>query len=122
VAGIPVAVTGDRNGMVRVWDLLTGAPHGGPLHGPVGRVTALAVGEADSAPAVVSGNDNGSISMWVLDGGQRASVRLEAPAAVTAIGFAGHHGWLTSSSDGSLFVWRPNEDVKTLAAIGHGSS
>jgi hypothetical protein len=40
--------------------------------------------------------------MWVLDCGQRASARLDAPAGIAKIAFAGQLGWLTSTLDGSL--------------------
>jgi hypothetical protein len=40
--------------------------------------------------------------MWVLDRGQRASARLDAPAGIAKIAFAGQLGWLTSTLDGSL--------------------
>jgi hypothetical protein len=40
--------------------------------------------------------------MWVLDRGQRASARLDAPPETAKIAFAGQLGWLTSTLDGSL--------------------
>ena len=105
--GDPVAVTGGQDGTVRVWDLRAGAARGAPLRGHTGTVSAVAVGEVDGTPAVASGDDNGSIMIWALDFDQRPSARLDAPAGITAIVFASQVGWLTSTKDGSLFIWRP---------------
>jgi len=107
VNGTPVAVSGGRDGTVRVWNLRTGAARGDPLRGHKLRVQAVAVGEVDGVSVAVSGDDKGTISMWALDHDQHASAHLEAPAGINAIAYAGQVGWLTSTRDGSLFIWRP---------------
>jgi WD40 repeat protein len=108
VDGAPVAVVGGADGAVRVWDLRTGTARAGPLHGPhSGKVSAVAAGEVSGIPVIVSGNDNGTISISAIDCAQGTSASLDAPAGITAIAFAGQIGWLTSTKDGSLFMWRP---------------
>jgi hypothetical protein len=49
-----VAVTGGRDGTVRVWDLRTGAARGEPLRGHIRTVNTVATGEVDGVPVVVS--------------------------------------------------------------------
>ena len=66
VNGTPVAVSGGRDGTVRVWNLRTGAARGEPLRGHKLRVQAVAVGEVDGVSVAVSGDDKGTISMWLL--------------------------------------------------------
>ena len=109
VDGTPVAVTGGNDGAVRVWDLRAVAARGELLRGHTGAVRAVAVGEVDGTPVAVTGDDNGTISMRALDRNQRVSARLVAPAGITAIAFSGQAGWLTSTEDGGLFVWRPTQ-------------
>jgi WD40 repeat protein len=107
VDGVPVAVSGDSDGTLRVWNLRTGAARGDPLRGHKLRVQAVAAGEVDGVSVAVSGDDKGTISMWALDHDQHASAHLEAPAGINAIATASQVGWLTSTRDGSLFIWRP---------------
>ena len=107
VDGTPVAVTGSGDGTVRVWDLRTGAAHGGPVPAHTEHVRAVAVGEVDGTPVAVTGDSKGTISMWPLGCDQRVSARLDAPAGIKAIAFASQIGFLTSTEDKSLFIWRP---------------
>jgi len=51
---------------VRVWDLATGAPVGGPLTGHDGRVLAVAAAELDGRPVVISGSDDRTVRVWDL--------------------------------------------------------
>ncbi len=106
VDGTPVVVTGDLGRRLKVWDLRTGEARGEPLRGHTAWVTAVAVGKVDGIPIAVSGDNNGTIFMWTLDYDHRATARLDAQAGITAIAFADRIGWLTSTSDGSIFVWR----------------
>ena len=107
VDSAPVAVAGGPDGMLQVWDLRTWTPRGKPLRGSSGKISAVALGEVNGTPVLVSGDDKGMISTLPLEPPQGVSMRLNAPAAITAIAFAGQIGWLTSTMDGSLFMWRP---------------
>jgi WD40 repeat protein len=93
--GHPVVISGSNDGSVRVWDLATGSPVGGPFTGhasmvrtmavhvwdlangfradfpftyrtPLGAVRAVAVAELDGRPVVISGHDDGSVRVWDL--------------------------------------------------------
>lgn len=114
VDGTPVAVTGGRDGMVCVWDLRAGAIREQPLRAHSGGIRAVAVGEVYGIPVAVSGDDNGTILMWVLNRDQRVSARVDVTAGITAIVFVNGVGWLTSTKDGSLFIWRSASTSATM--------
>jgi WD domain, G-beta repeat len=84
--GRPVAVTGGDDGTVRVWDLTTSQPYGGPLTSHDSEVLAaafafdlevftVACATLDSGPAVVTGGASGVIRVWDLATGQPAANR-----------------------------------------------
>ena len=115
--GTPVAVSGSRDGAVRVWDLRTGAATGEPLAGHTGPVDAVAVGVADGSPVAVGGRD-GTVRVWDLRTG---AVRGEPPAGhtgeVTAVAVGEADGTpvaVSGSRDGTVRVW----DLRTGAAHG----
>ena len=50
-----------------MWDLATGdAWSGDPFTGHTGAVRAVAVGELDGRPVVVSGSSDGTVRVWDL--------------------------------------------------------
>lgn len=107
VDGVQVAVGGDAKGALRVWDLRTGAERGEPLHGHKRPVDAVTVGEVDGISVVVSGSkEDGTILLQDLGRGQRVWARVDIPGGIEAIASAGQAGWLTATTDGSLFTWR----------------
>ena len=75
--GRPVIVSGSGDAMVRVWDLGSGEPVLGPLTGREDPfvdsnrwVTAVAVGERQGRPVIVSGGDDGWVRVWDLGSGE----------------------------------------------------
>jgi WD40 repeat protein len=61
--GRPVVVSGSGDGTVRVWDLATRAPIGGPLTGHTG---PMATAQLDGRPVVVLGSDHRTLRVWDL--------------------------------------------------------
>ena len=77
--GRSVVVTGGDDGVVRVWDLATGAPVGDTQTGHEGAVNALALAELDGRLLVVSGGEDGTVRVWELSGAPRGRVARLAP-------------------------------------------
>ena len=75
--GRPVVVSGGHDGTVRVWDLEVGEPRVwnldasrpamASLAGHDSGVTALAVGERQGQPVVVSGGGDGVVRVWDIE-------------------------------------------------------
>ena len=78
-----MVVSGSNDRTVRVWDLATGAPVGGPFTGHTGGVHAVAAGELDGRPVVISGSDDRTVRVWDL-----------ATGAPVGGPFTGHDGWV----------------------------
>ncbi len=69
VNGVPVAVTGDGDGTVRVWDLASGTPVGEPFTGHTGAVGAVACSTVNGVPVAVTGGGDGTVRVWDLASG-----------------------------------------------------
>ncbi|WP_345704965.1 hypothetical protein [Kitasatospora paranensis] len=66
VDGVPVAVTGGSEGLVRVWDLTTGGQIGPHLPGRGPGVRAAATATADGRAVAVCSGWDGTVRVWDL--------------------------------------------------------
>ncbi|MFE4924749.1 WD40 repeat domain-containing protein [Streptomyces sp. NPDC056661] len=67
VDGLPVLITGEYDGAVRLWrNPGRWEPWGEPLCGHGGGIWALAVGEVDGRPVAVTGGSDGAVRVWDL--------------------------------------------------------
>ena len=73
-----IIVSGGDDGMVRVWDAVTGEPAGGPLACHHGAVSAVAVGRAGDRDIIVSGGDDGMVRVWDAVTGSGPAARWPA--------------------------------------------
>ena len=64
--GRPVVISGSDDRTVRVWDLATGAPVGGPFTGHGGWVRSVAAAELNGRPVVISGSVDRTVRVWDL--------------------------------------------------------
>ncbi|WP_326564776.1 NB-ARC domain-containing protein [Micromonospora peucetia] len=95
--------TSDDDGVVRVWDAVTGAERT-TLIGHTGPVTAVAI--APDGTWLATGGDGGVVRVWdVVTGAERAT--FTGPTwSVKAVTIAADGTWLaTGHSDGSVQVW-----------------
>ncbi|MCH0565704.1 AAA family ATPase [Streptomyces sp. MUM 2J] len=115
----PVAVTGGRDGLLRTWDLTTGAPirsYPGPR-----RIRALGCGRtADGLPVVVAGCDDGTAEVRDLASGALVSRFLgHSGARILALAVAeppGASGVVVSAdAHGGLLVWELSSGRGTAA-------
>jgi WD40 repeat protein len=109
VDGAPLAVTGNNQGTVRVWDLRAGKPRGGPLRGHADWVSRVAAGLVDGTPVAVTGDTKGMIRVWDLRAGKARGGPLRAhggKVTAVAVGQADDTPLaIIGSDDGTVRVW-----------------
>ncbi|MCW8097077.1 WD40 repeat domain-containing protein [Streptomyces tauricus] len=124
--GTARVATGSGDGMVRIWDPVTGAQVGEPLTGHTGAVNAVAVFTAsDGTVRLVTGSNDGTVRIW-------------DPAIGAQVGelLASHTGWVRAvavftaldgtvrlvagSGDGMVRIWDPVTGAQVGASLtGH---
>jgi WD40 repeat protein len=106
---VPVAVTADRRGVLRIWDLRTGTALGQPLRRHAGGINAIAVGQAGTTPVAVTGGRDGTVRVWDLRTGAARGEPLRGHTGqIEAIAIAQMDGTtvaVTGGSDGTVRIW-----------------
>ena len=114
----PVVISGSGDGTVRVWDLATGAPVGGPFVGHGDWVRSVAAAELDGRPVVISGSGDGTVRVWDLATGAPVGGPFTghdgAVLAVAAAELGGRPVVISGSSDETVRVW----DLATGTPVG----
>ncbi|MCA1841821.1 MAG: hypothetical protein LC792_01270 [Actinobacteria bacterium] len=108
-----VAVSGGRDGVIRVWDLDSGAEQ---LALPGGRrsINALALTHGNG---VVAGSSDGHLSCWDLDAASEQVSIDTGPWPINAVAVApaaGGHRLVSGGNDGAVRIW----DLQTGEALG----
>jgi WD40 repeat protein len=105
---IHVVVSGDDR-RVRVWDLATGRPIGGPFTGHSSWVQSVTVAELRGRPIVVSGSSDRTVRVWDLATGRPIGGPLKGHKSyVNVVAVAEVEGRpvaISGSSDRTVRVW-----------------
>ncbi|WP_331764224.1 caspase family protein (plasmid) [Streptomyces atratus] len=116
--GRPIAVTGDSDRTVQVWDLTTGRPMGEPLTGHTQWVNAVACAVLDGRPVAVTGSDDHTVRVWDLTTGRQIGEPLTGHtggvSAVACTVLDGRPVAITGGWDRTVRVW----DLTTVRQIG----
>jgi WD40 repeat protein len=129
-----LVVSGDEDGVIRVWDPTTGTAISPPLAGHEGVVTCLVAVPSTRGPMLVaSGGRDKTIRVWdLIDGVAIGEPFTEHPAPVTALtalvfvepnqqNLVMQRRLLTSASaDGTVLTWDPHtgEQIARMATSG----
>ena len=117
-------VSGGVNGMVRVWDLASGAPRGEPLPGHKGWVHSVAVGTLENRPVIVSGGSwfDGTVRVWDLASGASRGEPLRGHkdlVSSVALGTLEDRPVIVSGGrDRTVRVWDIQDGACTAVHIG----
>ena len=68
-----------------MWDLKNGKPVLGPLTGHGGEVWAVAVGQQQGSPVIVSGGTDQTVQVRSLDSGRHLMLRIELQHQVRSV-------------------------------------
>ena len=100
-----VIASGGNDRLVRMWDVASGVPRGGPLEGHTGRVQAVAFSHDGSRLA--SGSSDDTVRIWDTSSGRQQGEPLVGNAgAITGVAFNTAGDLLaTSSEDGTVRLW-----------------
>ncbi|MFF1725004.1 caspase family protein [Streptomyces sviceus] len=116
--GTSVAVTGDEDATVRVWDLATGQQIGEPLTGHAGPVYAVACADLADTCVAVTGSQDTTVRVWDLATsrqiGEPLTGHTDMVTAVACTTLDGKPVAVTGGEDGTVRVW----DLATGQQIG----
>jgi WD40 repeat protein len=106
---LPVAAVAGTDRALRIVDLTSGVPIGGPIVGHTARVTSAAFGELDGRAIVVSGSDDRSVRVWDVHAGvDTPPPRPDYPGATRAVSlgrtYEGQQVLASAGRDGSVRV------------------
>ena len=105
-------LSGCDDGVLRLWDTVTGKPIGQPIHHP-GSVNAVAY--SPDGKTVLSGGGDGAARLWDVATGQPIGSPLRHEGAVLALAYSPDgRTILTGSSDKTARLW----NAVTLGPIG----
>ncbi len=114
----PVVISGSDDETVRVWDLATGDPVGGPFTGHDGPVNAVAAAELDGRPVVISGSSDRTIRVWDMVTGTPVGDPFTGHGgyvlAVAVAELGGRPVVISGSSGETVRVW----DLATGTPVG----
>ncbi|MBY0512535.1 MAG: serine/threonine protein kinase [Gemmataceae bacterium] len=113
-------VTGDRGGIIRLWNVPEWVPDPDPLEGQDGTVHSLAF--SPDGTILASGGSDGRVRLWVNGEKKARRPLVDHAGPVYAIAFSpdpatprlASAGW-----DGTLRVWDPVSGTKLHALRGH---
>ena len=130
-AGSPVAVTGDRDGSVRWWELDTGLAASGPIPAHDGPVLTVALTSRDGEPVAVTGGEDGAVRVVAPDGtvGERSlslAGSVEAVVVLPSLVVAGDNQgllwrWRIEDASAESFGEHPDAVRALAAAPGSGT-
>jgi WD40 repeat protein len=107
--GRPVTVSAGADGTVRVWELSTCTPIGGPYLGHDDSVRTVALGEVNGRPAAVSAGTDTTVQVWDLETRESLHDPLRGHEAIVwsvALGeMNGEPVAVSGSSDATVRVW-----------------
>jgi WD40 repeat protein len=95
-------VTGDRNGVVRIWSVEDGREEP-PLYGHVGRITGIGI--SPDGRTIVSGGATGDVRFWDIRTGQELMGFQRHSEPVTVIEFSQNGKLLVTAGASQIAVW-----------------
>ncbi|MFH9005145.1 AAA family ATPase [Streptomyces afghaniensis] len=114
----PVAVTGSHDLTVRMWDLITGDPIGGPMTGHTAEVEAVACADLAGRRVAVSVSRDTTVRLWDLGTGRAVGEPMRGHSkkvyAVACTELDGRPVAVTGGWDDTVRVW----DLTTREALG----
>jgi WD40 repeat protein len=114
-----VVISGSRDYTVRVWDLATGTPIGGPFTGHTDWVQSVAAAELDGRPVVISGSGDRTLRVWDLATGRLIGDPFTGHTSrvntVAAAELDGRPVAISGSDDYTVRVW----DLATGTSAGN---
>ncbi|MGR3866965.1 AAA family ATPase [Streptomyces graminifolii] len=118
--GRPHAITGDREGLVGVWDLTTGIQVR-KLVGHTGGVTAVAVTVLEDRPHAITGGYDGSVRVWDLTTGIQVRKLVGHTGGVSAVAVTvlEDRPHAVAGYDGSVGVWDLTTGIQVRKLVGH---
>lgn len=122
---LSLLVTGDADGVVRVWNVTSGEPVAGPWHGHPVPVTAAALTRWSGRIAAVTADASGTVRMWMLDSPLRRHAGHTDRVTAVAGGLrAGRPVFASGGDDGTIRFWDPvtgapsGEPISTTPVTG----